>query len=89
VEEVVAATYGLLAEAPCRILTVALDDLAAVAERPNMPGTIDAWPNWSIALPEPIEDLEASPLAAVVARHMTSPPAPALVDPASGAGEPE
>lgn len=28
-----------------------LDDLAAVPERPNMPNTIDEWPNWRLALP--------------------------------------
>ena len=26
-----------------------------------MPGTVDEWPNWSIALPEPIDDLVAGP----------------------------
>ena len=40
-----------------------LDDVLEVEERPNMPGTTDAWPNWSIALPEPLEELERRPLA--------------------------
>jgi 4-alpha-glucanotransferase len=26
-----------------------------------MPGTTDQWPNWSIALPVPLEDLEDQP----------------------------
>ncbi len=73
-EAVITAAYGLLATAPCRVLTVALDDVARVAERPNMPGTVEAWPNWSIALPVPLEELEASPLAAAVARGMTPGP---------------
>jgi 4-alpha-glucanotransferase len=72
--EVVATAYGLLAEAPCRVLTVSLDDLAVVSERPNMPGTVDEWPNWCIALPLPLEELEASPLAAVVAAEMRAGP---------------
>ncbi len=67
--EVTAAAYALLGEAPCAVLTVSLDDLAGVEERPNMPGTVDEWPNWRIGLPVPIEELMAAPLpAAVVAR---------------------
>ena len=26
-------------------------DAIGVEERPNMPGTVDEWPNWSLALP--------------------------------------
>ena len=48
----------------------AIDDVLAVEERPNMPGTIDEWPNWRLALPFPIEDLEGSDLAAAVARAL-------------------
>ena len=68
----IASAYDLLAEAPCRVLTVALDDVAGVAERPNMPGTVDEWPNWSIALPQPLEELEESPLVARVAASMNA-----------------
>jgi hypothetical protein len=39
VEQVIASAYHLLGEAPCQVLTVALDDVAGVSERPNMPGT--------------------------------------------------
>jgi 4-alpha-glucanotransferase len=41
-----------------------------VQERPNMPGTVDEWPNWSIALPVPLEDLEEAPLAARMAASL-------------------
>jgi 4-alpha-glucanotransferase len=68
--EVVDASYAVLAEAPCYLLTATLDDVAVVEERPNMPGTIDEWPNWSIALPVPIEELEAAPLATRIARTL-------------------
>jgi 4-alpha-glucanotransferase len=72
--EAVRSAYRLLAEAPCRVLTVSLDDVAVVAERPNMPGTLDEWPNWSLALPVPVEQLEASPLPAAVAAEMNGGP---------------
>jgi 4-alpha-glucanotransferase len=70
VEEVIAATYERLAEAPCLLLTATLEDAAAVEERPNMPGTTDEWPNWSLALPQPLDDLEQAPLPAVIANRL-------------------
>lgn len=66
-DQVIAGVYGDLAEAPCYLLTATLDDVLAVEERPNMPGTTDAWPNWCLALPAPLEDLEKVPLAARLA----------------------
>jgi 4-alpha-glucanotransferase len=59
----VLAQYKLVASASSRIVVASLDDAAGVRERPNMPGTVDAYPNWRIALPEPLEDLLAAPLA--------------------------
>lgn len=75
VETVIESAYGLLSEAPCRVLTVSLEDLAGVEERPNMPGTIDEWPNWSLSLPVPIEDLEGSALARAVIDRLSGRPA--------------
>ena len=46
------------------------DDAMAVPERPNMPATTYQWPNWSIALPEPIETLKSNRLAASIARAL-------------------
>ncbi len=68
--EVIKATYGTLGEAPCALLTATLDDALAVKERPNMPGTIDQWPNWCLALPVPLENIEQSPLASAIARGL-------------------
>lgn len=48
---------------PARLVVATLDDAAGVSERPNMPGTIDEWPNWRIALPAPLDDILDSPLA--------------------------
>jgi 4-alpha-glucanotransferase len=67
-EEVIRGVYADLAEAPCFLLVATLDDVLAVEERPNMPGTTGEWPNWRLALPAPLEDLEKRPLAAEVAR---------------------
>ncbi|HET9692283.1 MAG TPA: 4-alpha-glucanotransferase [Acidimicrobiales bacterium] len=70
VAEVVDGAYRVLADAPCTVLTAALDDACEVEERPNMPGTVDEWPNWSIALPLPLEAIEQLPLAARIAGHL-------------------
>jgi 4-alpha-glucanotransferase len=57
-EEVIAGAYALLAEAPSRIVTAAMDDAAGVDERPNIPATTsDKNPNWSLALTAPLEEL--------------------------------
>ena len=71
-EVAIERTYAALAEAPSRVLLATLDDALAVAERPNMPGTVTEWPNWSLALPQPLEEIETAALprklAAALAR---------------------
>ncbi len=71
-DDVVIAAHQMLARSPSMLATATLDDMLAVQERPNMPGTTDAWPNWSLALPRPIEDLPGHPLAARVVEAMAA-----------------
>ncbi|MDQ3679244.1 MAG: 4-alpha-glucanotransferase [Actinomycetota bacterium] len=66
-EKAVLGAYRLLAEAPSVVVTPTLDDALLVSERPNMPGTTDQRPNWSLALPQPLEQVEADPTVAEVA----------------------
>ena len=68
----VAALHQRLAESPARLTVATLDDLAGAADRPNMPGTIDAWPNWSIPLPDPLESVLSSPLANTIRATMAA-----------------
>jgi 4-alpha-glucanotransferase len=70
VEEVIARVHEQLGRAPSRILTATLEDGMAVDERPNMPATNDEWPNWRLALPQPIETLADNPLADRIARAL-------------------
>jgi 4-alpha-glucanotransferase len=65
--DVVVGAHRLLAQAPSAIVTATLDDALLVEERPNVPGTTDERPNWSLALPKPVEEIEADPLAARIA----------------------
>ncbi len=70
--EVVQAAYTALARAPSAVITATLEDALAVEERPNMPATTWPWPNWCIALPEPLETLVESPLAAAIASSLAN-----------------
>ena len=64
--------YEDLAEAPCSLLAVSLEDVLQVRERPNMPGTTDEWPNWRRALPVPLETVEQLELPRSVASRLSS-----------------
>ena len=68
--EVVVNTHRLLAQAPSMILTATLDDAAVTEERPNVPGTIDERPNWSVALPVPLEELEEGSTPVAIAEAL-------------------
>ena len=67
VARAVRAQYARLSACAARVVLASLDDAGAVAERPNMPGTVTTWPNWCLGLPRPVEDLLAEPLAREVA----------------------
>jgi 4-alpha-glucanotransferase len=69
-EEVIERAYRRLAESPSRIVTATLDDAQAMRERPNMPGTIDQWPNWSLALPQDIETMMEAELPWRISRAL-------------------
>jgi 4-alpha-glucanotransferase len=62
----VQGAYRALAAAPSQLLTATLEDALTVPKRPNIPGTTDR-PNWSVALPVPIEELASAPAAEAIA----------------------
>jgi 4-alpha-glucanotransferase len=71
-DEVIVAAHGRLAESPSVVVTASLEDCLGVEERPNMPGTVDAWPNWSLALPVPLEQVLGDARVVAVAEGMRS-----------------
>jgi 4-alpha-glucanotransferase len=83
IEEVVVGAHQLLSRAPSVVVTATLEDALAVEERPNMPSTTTEWPNWSLALPASLEDLETQRLARAVADALRRrrPPQPAEAAP--------
>jgi 4-alpha-glucanotransferase len=71
VNEVIVGAYRLLSQAPSRILTASLEDAVAVEERPNIPATSsDQHPNWSIALPVPLEEVVTAELPRRIAEAL-------------------
>ncbi|HEX8804830.1 MAG TPA: 4-alpha-glucanotransferase [Acidimicrobiales bacterium] len=66
-DDLVVDVHRRLAASPCALVTATLEDGLAVPERPNLPGTTRERPNWSLALPQPLEAALASPLLTRVA----------------------
>jgi 4-alpha-glucanotransferase len=67
-EELVVALHRLLATAASRLLLTSPQDALGEPRQPNLPGTVDEYPNWRIPLPMQIDDLLADPtLRAAVA----------------------
>ena len=58
VEVVIESTHRALARAPSRVVLATLDDAVAAPERPNLPGTVAEWPNWSLPLERCLEEIE-------------------------------
>jgi 4-alpha-glucanotransferase len=61
VRAIAAALYGFLARAPSMLVAATLEDAVEAHDRPNVPGTIDQRPNWSLPLPVLLDDLAADP----------------------------
>jgi 4-alpha-glucanotransferase len=56
--DVAVAAYASLATARSRIALASLEDALGVEERTNVPGTTSEWPNWRLALPQALEEIE-------------------------------
>jgi 4-alpha-glucanotransferase len=79
VAEVAEALHHRIGASPAMLAAATLEDLLGVAERPNLPGSVDGdRPNWSVALPVPVEALPGRPdarrtLAALAATRARRP----------------
>ncbi len=72
VAEVIGPAHRALARSPAQILSATLEDALGVAERPNHPGGDADWPNWRLALPLSLEQIQAQAGVAQVARALSS-----------------
>jgi 4-alpha-glucanotransferase len=58
---VVDAAIATVAQTPCTLAILPIEDLAGLVEQPNLPGTIDEHPNWRRRIPESTDMLLARP----------------------------
>ena len=56
----ITSTFEQLAQAPSAIVMASMEAATVTHERPNMPAAGGKYPNWSLALPIPLEDIESS-----------------------------
>jgi 4-alpha-glucanotransferase len=68
--DVAVAVYRRLAHGQTRMVLVSMEDALGVHERPNVPGTIDEFPNWRLALPSSLEEIEQADGIVRIARVM-------------------
>ena len=70
-EEVTVAISRFLARTPCRLVALQLEDLTAMRDRANLPGTTDEHPNWRRKLPVLLEDVAQMPLFVAVTQAVS------------------
>ncbi|HET9782768.1 MAG TPA: 4-alpha-glucanotransferase [Candidatus Dormibacteraeota bacterium] len=68
--DVAVEAYRHLAHGSPRIVLASLEDALGVHERPNVPGTTDQFPNWRLALPLSLEEIEQAGGTARIAAAM-------------------
>ncbi len=57
--DAVLAMHAALAASPCRIVLAAFGDAVGDLRQPNLPGTVDEYPNWRL----PVADADGRPLS--------------------------
>jgi 4-alpha-glucanotransferase len=72
---VIVAMHRLLAATPSRLKLISPYDVIAEPRQPNLPGTVDEYPNWRLPLPETLEQLRADPRVAVITAAFRTDPA--------------
>ncbi len=82
VEQVSLALHGMLGRSPSRFVLAAPGDAVGDVRQPNLPGTVDEYPNWRLPIadrdgtPVPLERLRSDPrvdrLAQLLAREVRS-----------------
>lgn len=63
---IILAMHRLLAATPSRLKLISPYDVVAEPRQPNLPGTVDEYPNWRLPLPETLEQLRADPRVAEI-----------------------
>lgn len=59
--QIIDALHRFLAATPSRLKLISPYDVLAEPRQPNLPGTVDEYPNWRLPLREPLEQLRTDP----------------------------
>ena len=65
-DQLVVAMHALLARSRARLVLISPYDVIGEVRQPNLPGTVDQYPNWRLPLPETLEELRDDPRVRVV-----------------------
>ncbi|MFD2238373.1 4-alpha-glucanotransferase [Aureimonas populi] len=68
--ELAAAVHRYGARARSLLFAVQLDDMIGARRQPNLPGTMDEYPNWRIRCELPLEEIEADARFQTIARAL-------------------
>jgi len=60
-DRLIVAMHALLARSRCRLVLASPYDVVGETRQPNLPGTVDEYPNWRLPLPVSVEELQADP----------------------------
>lgn len=60
-DAVITAMHTHLGATNCRLALASLHDVLGERRQPNLPGTVDEYPNWRLPLPMSLEDIRADP----------------------------
>jgi 4-alpha-glucanotransferase len=66
-DEIIVAMHEFLARTPCRFVTASLYDVLGELAQPNLPGTMNEYPNWRMPLSAGLEDIAKDPRVHAVA----------------------
>jgi 4-alpha-glucanotransferase len=65
-DQLIVALHALLARGRSRLVLVSPYDVIGEVRQPNLPGTVDEYPNWRLPLPQALEELMDDPRVRVV-----------------------
>jgi 4-alpha-glucanotransferase len=71
-EDIVAAMHAALVASPSLLVAASLYDVVGELRQPNLPGTVDQYPNWRLPLPESLEELVTDARVARIARLLSA-----------------
>lgn len=65
-DQIILAMHKLLAATSSRLKLISPYDVIAEPRQPNLPGTVDEYPNWRLPLPQTLEELRDDPRVAEI-----------------------